>query len=133
MSFGLLVVYALLMVALVIFRAILNNGTPDFINTMIIISPVRYYAPALPALLLIAAAGSAALEPPRLPEVGMLGGIAVACCWFVIAVGSLSVLVNLSQMRGAAVMSQAEFDTLQGVTSVSSSAVPELLRLSATK
>lgn len=126
MSFGLLVVYALLMVALVIFRAILNNGTPDFINTMIIISPVRYYAPALPALVLIAGAGFAALVPARLPSVGKIGGVAVAACWLVIAVGSVSVLVSLSQTRGAAVMSQAAFDGLQGVTAVSDTTATDL-------
>ncbi len=119
MSFGLLVAYALLMVALVIFRAILNNGTPDFINTMIIISPVRYYAPALPALLLITAAGFAIIPASRLPNVSKLAGVAVAACWLIIATASTSTLVSMNQMRSAAVMSQSDFDALDGVTTVS--------------
>lgn len=118
LSFGLLMIYAVLMVALVIFRAILNNGTPDFINTMIIISPVRYYAPALPALLLIAGAGFAALVVPRLLSIGKLAGVTIAACWLVIATASVSTLVGMNQMRSAAVMSQADFDALEGVTAV---------------
>ncbi len=125
-SFALLVGYALLMIALVIFRALLNNGNPDFINTMIIISPVRYYAPALPALLLICAAGFAAFMPSRLPVVGNLAGMVIAGCWFVISLAGLSGLVNMSQMRSDAIMSQEQFDALQGVTSIDEPQATEL-------
>ncbi|MCA0456842.1 MAG: glycosyltransferase family 39 protein [Chloroflexi bacterium] len=126
LSFGLLVVYALLMVGLVIFRAILNNGTPDFINSMIIISPVRYYAPALPALLLIVGAGFGALATARLPQVGRMGGVLVTACWLVVAFGSTWILIKDNQTRGAAVMSQEAFDRLQNVTPVSQPSPDEL-------
>ena len=125
-SFALLVMYALLMIGLVIFRGILNNGTPNFVNIMIIISPVRYYAPALPALALICAAGFAAIEVPRLPSLGILAGVGVAVCWLVVSAAGLSLLLSHNQLRNSAVMSQTEFDALSGVTAVHSNQAIEL-------
>ena len=99
---------------LVIFRGILNNGTPNFVNVMIIISPVRYYAPALPALALICAAGFAAIKLPRLPSAGVAAGAFIAACWLVVSAAKLSVPVNNDQLRSNAVMSQAEYHPLSG-------------------
>ncbi len=129
-SFALLVVYALLMMGLVIFRSILNNGTPDFVNTMIIISPVRYYAPALPALALICAAGFSEIRLPRLQSAGIVMGAGVAACWFMIALAGLTIPLNMSQLRSSAILSQAEYDSLLGITPVQSSqaaALPQVL------
>ncbi len=117
-SFALLIVYALLIIGLVIFRSILNNGTPDFVNIMIIISPVRYYAPALPALGLICAAGFAAIQLPRLPSAGIAAGAFVAACWLAVSAAGLSVPLSNNQLRNNAVMSQAEYQALSGVTAV---------------
>ena len=125
-SFGLLVVYALLMMGLVIFRSILNNGTPDFVNTMIIISPVRYYAPALPALALICAAGFSAIRLPRLRSAGLVIGVGVAVCWFVVVLAGLSIPLNMSQLRSSAILSQAEYDILTGITLVQESQASDL-------
>ncbi len=125
-SFALLIMYALLMIGLVIFRSILNNGTPDFVNIMIIISPVRYYAPALPALALICAAGFAAIALPRLPSVGWMAGAGIAACWLIVSALGLSIPLSNSQLRSSAVMSQAEYDALSGVTAVQSTQAAEL-------
>ncbi len=125
-SFGLLVVYALLMMGLVIFRSILNNGTPDFVNTMLIISPVRYYAPALPAVALICAAGFSAITLPKMPSAGLLAGAGVAACWFIVALAGLTIPLNMNQIRNSAILSQSEYDALTGVTTVQVSQVAEL-------
>ncbi|MBI1278934.1 MAG: hypothetical protein GC179_12470 [Anaerolineaceae bacterium] len=129
-SFSLLVIYALLMVGLVIFRSILNNGTPDFVNTMLIISPVRYYAPALPALALIGAAGFSAFSVPKLSLAGSVIGAGTAACWFMVALVGLRIPLSMSQMRNSAVLSQAEFEALTNITPVQSSqdaGLPQIL------
>ncbi len=125
-SFALLIIYAVLMVGLVIFRSILNNGTPDFVNTMLIISPVRYYAPALPALALICSAGFAVIALSRLPSVGSLAGIALAACWLLVSLVALTVPLNMSQLRSTAVMSQSDYAALSGVVSVQDAQAADL-------
>jgi hypothetical protein len=125
-SFALLIVYAFLMVGLVIFRSILNNGTPDFVNTMLIISPVRYYAPALPALALICAAGFSAIVLPRMPSLGVIAGAGLAACWLLVSFAALTVPLNMSQLRSSAVMSQSDFAALSGVVSVQDTQTSDL-------
>ncbi len=126
LSFVLLVVYALLMMGLVIFRSILNNGTPDFVNTMLIISPVRYYAPTLPALALICAAGFSAITIPKRPSAGLVVGASVAACWLIVALAGLTIPLNMSQMRNSAILSQVQYDALTGITPIATSQSAEL-------
>jgi len=125
-SLVLLVAYALLMVGLVIFRSILNNGTPDFVNIMLIISPVRYYAPALPALALICAAGFSAVRLPKLPSAGLFVGAGVAVCWLMVAAAGLTNPIKMNQLRSGAVLSQAQYEAVTGITSVQVSQTAEL-------
>ncbi len=117
-SLALLLGYALAMVALVIFRSILNNGTPNFVNIMIIISPVRYYAPALPALALICAAGFASIGFRPAKSIGLFVGTVIAACWLLVSALGLSVPISMNQLRSNSVMSLAQYDVLTGITQV---------------
>lgn len=138
----LLAVYTLLVAALVIFRSILNNGNPDFVNVLIIISPVRYYAPALPAIAL--AFATPPLSPPHFVERGFVARLSplsmqwgggrgvgfvwlIPLIWLIVSVAWLSIPVSANRLMDESVISPARFAELSDVQRVDAESSPALL------
>lgn len=89
-AFGLLLLTALITIALVIFRnTILSNAdNTTFYSTAFVFAPLRYYAPALPALALLIAAGFTEVLPERLPRLAHIGlsaaAAGIALIWLIV-------------------------------------------------
>lgn len=107
--------YSLLVFGLVIFRSILNNTGWNFVNTMIIFAPVRYYAPALPALALLFIIGVMAITPARFGPRWNWMGFGAAACWLVVSAVWLSIPLRANQLRAASVITPEQFATLTDI------------------
>ena len=128
-GFVLLAMYWLLVFGLVIFRSIITNSNPDFVNTMVIFAPVRYYGPALPALALLFSAGFMALLPRQLQPALNPIGAGVAGVWLLVSLSVLSIPMSANQLRGQSVLTAEAFASVVGLESAppSSPGEPELL------
>lgn len=117
-----------LVAGLVIFRSILNNVGQTFVNQMILLAPVRYYAPGLPALALIFAAGFSGLTPARLrrwnPAAAGLAGVylLVAALW-------IAIWVRTNTWASQALLTPEAFAALTGIIPVEGTGDPTFPRL----
>lgn len=118
-AFAILLGTLFMATALVIFRNALaaTDLNTTLYNTGLIFAPIRYYAPGLPALVLLFSAGLCALLPARWASRRFnLPGILVAGCWLLVSVVG-GILVLRSQ-PAFPVISPAEYTALSGLTTV---------------
>ncbi len=117
-----------LVAGLVIFRSILNNVGQTFVNQMILLAPVRYYAPGLPALALIFATGFSGLTPARLRRWNP-AAVGLAGAYLLVAVLWIAIWVRANTWASQAVLTSEDFAALRDIIPVQASTDPTLPRL----
>jgi hypothetical protein len=117
-----------LVAGLVIFRSILNNVGQTFINQMILLAPVRYYAPGLPALALIFTAGFSGLTPPRL-RAWNPGAAGLAAAYLLVAALWIAIWARTNAWASQAVLTPEAFAALSDIVSVEGTNDPALPHL----
>jgi hypothetical protein len=136
LTFALLLLWCGLNILLVLLRSILNNGNPNFVRDFLIFAPVRYYAPALPALAILLAAGLLAVAhtiTPRLPQrihTAVTSAILlfIPGIWLLVALLWLRLPIAETQMIAQGRLTPQQFAALT-VTPVETTGTPSGLRI----
>ena len=108
-------------ILLVIFRNTLvaTDANTTFYNTSLIFAPVRYYAPGIPAAMILLSAGLLSLVPERWQRLNEwnLPGIGLTVCWLIVIVaGGIKTLAD----EPITIVSPAAFAAISGMNTVSS-------------
>jgi hypothetical protein len=134
-TFTVLIVWCLLNILLVLVRSIMNNGNPTFVRDFLIFAPVRYYAPALPALAILVSAGLFALAQSitlRLPQrthppITGIVLLAIPLIWFGVSALWLRLPIAETQLIAQSRLTPQQFAALT-VTPVQDSGTESGLR-----